>query len=199
MRFLFAALFVCLTLLSPTLQAQAGNPAAASEEVTLRQQFDDMVRVSNRYQRFRVVRQDFLDAFIGNVTDSLSGYTEEIGRLNATITEQKDRIEGLTGEVADRDGSISALTSEKDSISLLGVAMSKTAYSTLLWSLIFGLLALLIFVFLRMRVALAGAREANRNSEQLTEDLAKAKRRRLEVEQTLGRKLQDEINKNRSK
>jgi len=149
MRTLLPGLLTLLVFSVSALNAQAGNPAGASDTTTLRQQYDDMLRVSNRYQQFRVVRQDFLNAFID--------------------------------------------------MSLLGMSLSKATYATIMWAAIIGLLALCVFAFLRMKVALSSAREARENSDKLSGDLAKAKKRRLEVEQDLGRKLQDEINKNRNR
>lgn len=199
MRHFVFTLLAVLAFSFTNLSAQAGNPANASDTTSLQQQFDDMLRVSNRYQKFRVVNQEFLAAFIANVSDSISVYTHEIGDLNQTITAQAEKIEGLTKSVSEREANVNALTEEKDSMSLLGMSLSKTTYATVMWSAIFGLLALLILLFLRMQVALSGAKEARSNSSQLSEDLAKAKKRRLEVEQDLGRKLQDEINRNRGR
>ncbi|MEM6769291.1 MAG: hypothetical protein AAF597_01800 [Bacteroidota bacterium] len=183
--------FLGLSLLS----AQAGNPARASDSTTLKAQFDDMVRVSNRYQQFKVVRQDFLNAFMANVSDSIRIYTNEIGSLKGTIAAQAEKIDKLTQDVKDRDGNVASLTEEKDSMSLLGMPLGKGMYATIMWGTIFGLLALLAFAFLRMRVAIASATDARDTSSKLSEDLDKAKKRRLEIEQTLRRQLQDEINK----
>lgn len=199
MRHFLFSLLALLAFSVTELSAQAGNPANASDTTTLQQQFDDMLRVSNRYQKFRVVNQVFLTAFIGNVNDSISVYTHQIGDLNQTITAQAVKIEGLAKNVSDRDAKIQALTEEKDSMNLLGMPLSKMTYSTIMWSAIFGLLALLALLFLRMQVALSGANEARNTNSQLSEDLAKAKKRCLEVEQDLGRKLQDEINRNRGR
>ena len=198
MRTLILTAFALL-FLTVSLSAQAGNPAGASDSTTLRQQFDDMLRVSNRYQRFKVVNQSFLDAFMGNVADSIKVYTTEISNLNETIAAQSAKIDQLTGDVSDRDANVASLTEEKDSMNLLGMPLSKATYATIMWSAIFGLLALLVFAFLRMKVAISSANEARDNSSKLADDLAKAKKRRLAVEQDLGRKLQDEINKNRGR
>lgn len=198
MRTLFFFLLLVFSFSPAGVSAQAGNPASASDSTTLRQQFDDMIRVSNRFQKFRVVNQTYLDAFIVNVSDSLSGYTNEISELNQTISAQAAKIDQLTGDVRERDRNVTALTEEKDSINLLGMPLSKAMYATIMWATIFTLLALLVFAFLRMKVAIASARESQANSASLAEDLAKAKKRRLAVEQDLGRKLQDQINKNRA-
>lgn len=198
MRHFVLTLFTVFSFFLTDISAQAGNPAVASDTTDLQQQFDDMLRVSNRYQQFRVVKQDFLDAFIQNVEDSIKGYTGEISDLNATVLSQSEKISQLTGDIKERDTSIANLTDEKDSMNLLGMPLSKAAYATIMWGAIFALLGLLVLAFLRMRIAISSARETQANNAGLAEDLAKAKKRRLEVEQDLGRKLQDQINKNRA-
>lgn len=199
MRTFVFSLFVVLAFATTHVSAQAGNPASASDSTTLRQQFDDMLRVSNRYQKFRVVDQTFLDAFIVNVTDSIKGYTGEISQLNGTISAQTAKIDQLTGDVKIRDGNVASLTEEKDSMNLLGTPLSKATYATIMWAAIAALLALLVFAFLRMKLAISNANEAQSHSSKLAEDLAKSKKRSLEIEQDLGRKLQDEVNRNRAR
>lgn len=191
------SVFTLLLLLIPFTHttAQPGNPAQASDSTSLSVQFEEMLEASSRYQQFKVVRQDFLQSFIANVNDSIQGYTTEAGSLRQTISTQSEKINSLTQEVKDREDRITALSQEKDSVSLLGVALSKGTYSLVMWSLVLGLLALAIFAFLRMRLAIVSSSEAIENGQKLAEDLEKAKKRRLEIEQSLRRQLQDEINK----
>lgn len=195
MRIFFVTL--CLLTISLSTSAQAGNPGQA-DSASLQQQFDEMLRVSNRYQKFKVVRQDFLNNFIANVNDSIQGYTTEIGNLQATIATQGKKIEDQATAITEKEGTISSLNEEKDSISLLGMNITKGVYNTILWSVIIGLLALLFFALARMRLAVSGHREINTHKEKLSVELEKSKKERLKIEQELRRKLQDEINKRTS-
>lgn len=191
MRYLLLFLFgLSLT----TLCAQRGNPASA-DSAALQTQFNELLAVSNNYQRFKVVRRDYLDAFMANVADSLSGYTVEIDRLNATIASQAERLEEQTNTISDREGSIDALTAEKDGMTWLGIPMSKATYRLIMWSAVIGLAVLLLLALGRMRLAVSSNRESEAKAAKLGEELEKSKRRRLEVEQNLRRQLQDEINK----
>lgn len=183
-----------LLLITQLLAAQPGNPAQA-DTASLRVQYDQMLEASNRFQRFKVVRQDFLGAFIANVSDSLRGYTDEIGSLKTTITEQKAKIDGQATTISERDAKITELTEEKDSVSLLGLPLSKTTYNVIMWSAIIGLLAALLFAIARMRFAVSTSREARLANEKTTAELEKSRKNRLEVEQKLRRQLQDERNK----
>lgn len=179
------------------LSAQPGNPAQA-DTVSLRTQYDQMLDASNRFQRFKVIRQDFLASFIANVSDSLSGYSEEIGSLKATIGDQKTKIDEQAITIGERDAKITALSEEKDSISFLGLPLSKTMYNVAMWATIIGLLAALLFAIARMRFAVSTSREARMANEKTTAELEKSRKNRLEVEQKLRRQLQDERNKRSS-
>lgn len=163
--------------------------------MSLQKQFDEMLRVSNRFQAFKVVKQDFLNAFIVNVNDSISAYTGEIKALKETITTQDQRINEQAVTIEAKDVEILALNEEKDGISLLGISLSKATYSLIMWSAIIGLLALLLLALARMRVAVSASNESGALNTKLTDELEKARKRRLEVEQNLRRELQDEINK----
>lgn len=185
---------VLLCLSVQVLKAQPGNPAQA-DTTSLQVQYDAMIKASNRFQRFRVVRQDFLNAFMTNISDSIEVYTSEIGTLKATIAEQKTRITGQETEISNRDTEIGSLKGEKDSINLLGMQLSKSTYNMILWSVIGVLLAALLFAIARMQVAVSGGRDARVAREKTAEELEKSRKNRLEVEQKLRRQLQDERNK----
>jgi len=192
-------IFRCLTLflllfISNFAVAQRGNPATA-DTVNLQGQFDEMLRVSSRYQIYKTVRRTFLDAFMANVQDSINGYTEEISRLEDRISDQEVKITEQATAIEDRQEQIGSLTDEKDSISLFGMPLSKATYSLILWSAIIALLAMLLLALARMRLAVGTARQAQQDFQQVNEDLEKSRKTRLEVEQKLRRQLQDEINK----
>ena len=186
-----------LLFFSALLGAQrAGDPAAAGD-ADLRSQFDEMLRVSSNYQQYKTVRKTYLASFMQNVADSLTTKAEKISELQRTIDRQEEQIASLTSSVAERDGNISSLEDKKDSISLLGVPLSKTTYSIILWSAIIGLLAFALLALTRMRVAVASSRELREHNEKVTQELEDSRKQRLTVEQKLRRQLQDEINKNR--
>lgn len=156
-----------------------------------------MLQVSSKYQVYKTVRRAFLDAFMANVSDSIRSHTNEIDLLECRISDQDNKIGEQSVLIDDREGQITALTDEKDSISLLGIPLLKVIYNLILWSVIIGLFAMLLFALARMRLAVGSAREAREDFEAISEDLNKSRKNRLEVEQKLRRQLQDEINKNK--
>ena len=196
MRTYLLSLCVLVCLAFSPLTAQVGNPARA-DSVALQDQFDAMLRVSNHFQDYKVVKRPFLEAFMANVSDSIRIYTEEIDQLNATIGTQASKIQEQTTDITERDQSITALEEEKGSMNLLGMSLPKETYSTIMFATIGVLLLGLLVALARMRMASSTATEANQKVAKLSEELETSRRRRLEVEQNLRRQLQDELNKHK--
>ncbi len=186
---------VILLLCTTSLFAQRrGNPALAGNS-TLQLQFDTMLDVSNRYQEFKVVRQLYLEEFMNNVNDSISGYTQRISQLEGEKAVLQSQIDATSSEVGDRDAAIADLKAERDSVSLLGMQLDKGTYSLIMWSLVIGLLIALLVALGSTRVAARNNSELKRERDKLAEELDQSRKSRLTVEQELRRQLQDEINK----
>lgn len=196
MRALFSLVFFASLLFFPTdhLGAQPGNPARA-DTMSLRGQFDEMVRVSNRYQQFKVVRQDFLNAFMANVADTLQSMNGALDQRSAKIEEQAATIASQETSLEERDATIARLNDEKDGISVFGLLLAKGTYNLIMWALVLGLLAALVFALGRTRLAVAMGKERKGQIDKLTAELDTSRKQRLKIEQDLRRQLQDEINK----
>ena len=191
-------LYLLFLLFCVNLSAQRrGNPAGAAD-APLQQQFDDMLDASNRYQDFKVVRREFLDAFMSNVGDSISGYTRRISQLEGEVAGLENQIDANAGEVSDRDETIAELNKELDSVSLLGMQLSKGTYSLIMWSLVIGLLIALLVALASTRIAAANNTELKRERDKLAAELEQSRKSRLTVEQELRRQLQDEINRRKA-
>lgn len=196
MRFVFLlfTLFVCTNL---TAQ-RYGNPAL-SEGTELKNQYDTIIDLSNRYREgqteFKVVRREYLDAFMENVSDSIATYTERIDVLEGEKKELQDNIDGHANEVGDRDKTIADLNSERDSVNLFGLQIDKSTYHIIMWSLVIGLLAAMLIALASTRVAAANNTELKRERDKMSEELEQSRRSRLTVEQELRRQLQNEINR----
>lgn len=191
-------ILLCYFVSQPALsgQAEAGNPAGKAD-VPLTEQLDLMVDKSNRYQRFRVVPSNWLAAFKQNLSDSLALRSAQTDSLLNTIASLESRLKTQEEAIATKDADIARLNEEKDGIQFLGATVSKTLYNVVVWGLAALLLGGLLFFLGRSRYAVAISRELENSNSDLTSELDQAKRRRLEVEQDLRRKLQDERNKNK--
>lgn len=162
-------------------------------------QFDYISKKSGNYRadgvRYEVVREANLYKLRENVLDSVRAFNQRIGGLNATISEHETTITSLNKKLEETTTNLTAVTEEKDNMSLLGISVSKATYNIILWTIIIGLFLLLgVFVY-KFRNSNILTQEAKQNLAELEVEYEDHRRRALEREQKISRKLQDELNK----
>ncbi len=184
-------------LISGALHAQVDNPAAAENE-TLEEQITNILRVSNKYAGFKLVREEFITAFVANMNDTLGVRREEVEELRQVIATQNEKMLAQNNGIADREQLIGELERESAYVSLFGISMPKSTYRLVVYGIIGLLIAMIAFALTRMRYAIQAARGANAKRAKLAEEVEAGKKKRLEMEQSLRRQLQDEINRNRA-
>lgn len=83
-------------------------------------------------------------------------------------------------------------------MSLLGAQMSKTSYNVLMWAIIAGLLALLLFFIYKFKNSNAVTKNAKHALAEIEEEFEEHRKTALDREQKVRRQLQDEINKQKN-
>lgn len=195
LRILFA-----LALLIPTLaiHAQEEEPTEETDN-TLRGQFEELERKSGNYRangiRYEVIKLSDLYETKENIFDSIDTANKNIKDLSSTITANDAEIEDLNSKLQETTNKLNTVTEEKDSISFFGALISKGTYNFILWSIIFGLLLLLLFFIYRFRNSNFLTQQAKSALADLEEEYQNHRRRALEREQKISRQLQDELNK----
>ncbi|RUA09144.1 MAG: tRNA (guanine-N1)-methyltransferase [Flavobacteriia bacterium] len=164
---------------------------------TIESQFDYLYRKSYTYKSVKSVKIADILKIKGNVLDSLQSAYKKINETNSTIESQKKEINSLKENLKNTNDKLIDITKEKDSMSLLGIQMSKVSYNTLMWSLIFGLLAFLLFFIFRFKSSNILTKQAQKLLNETEEEFENYKRVAIEREQKVRRELQDEINKHK--
>lgn len=186
------------------VMATAQNNADSEQELSLDKgnietQFEFVSKKSGNYnangKRYEVVRAIHLDKLKGNVLDSLKGFRATITELNKTIDSQKETVTNLNSKLEDTTGQLAEVTAEKDSMSFFGAQMSKGGYNVLMWSVIIGLLVLFLLFVFKFKRSNVLTQEAKTALGELESEYEDHRRRALEREQKISRKLQDEINR----
>ena len=166
---------------------------------TINSQFEYLYKRSGNYnadgKRYEVVRLINLNKLRQNVIDTLKEANENKASLKSTIATHETTIAGLNKQLEDTQGNLNAVTEEKDSISLLGAMVSKSTYNFILWTVIAGLLLLLLLFIYKFRNSNYLTQEAKTKLADLEIEYENHRRRALEREQKISRQLQDEINK----
>ncbi|RRQ48267.1 tRNA (guanine-N1)-methyltransferase [Maribacter algicola] len=162
-------------------------------------QFEYVTKKSGNYRadgvRYEVVRETNLYKLRENVLDSLKAFNKRIAELNSTISEHETTISSINKKLEETTTNLAAVTEEKDSMSFLGLSVSKGTYNIILWTIIAGLFILLGLFVYKFRSSNILTQEAKQNLAELEVEYEDHRRRALEREQKISRKLQDELNK----
>ncbi len=184
---------------SISAQETATGSELSLDKGPITSQFDFIYKKSGNYRadgkKYEVVRTISLDKLRQNVLDSLKGFNQKIAQLNTTISGHESTISSLNGKLEETTNNLAGVTEEKDSMSFLGILVSKATYNTILWSVIFGLLGLMLFFMYKFRRSNILTQEAKTSLSEVEEEYEDHRRRALEREQKISRQLQDEINK----
>ena len=192
--FLFAfAVFLSLC----TLQAQQTD--ASQEDSNLVSQFRALEKKSGNYTangiRYEVVRLTDLNRIKKSIFDSINSANASIKQLTATIEGNTSEINGLNTKLQETTNNLTQVTNEKDSISFFGALLSKGTYKGIVWGIIAVLTLLLILFIYKFRNSNFLTQQAKAALADLEAEYEDHRRKALEREQKVSRRLQDELNK----
>ncbi len=191
-------LFFLLLPLSFLATGQEQLRTKSINEGTIDQQFEFAIKRSNNWQEFEVIKKTWMRQLRANVKDSLVKVKQDVIASQQTIKDQKGQITSLQNNLNEANTQISGLTEEKASISFFGALINKGLYQTIMWTIVSGLLALLAFFIFKFKNSNVLTRDAKFRLEEIEKEYEDHRRTALEREQKVRRKLQDEINKNRT-
>ena len=187
-----------------TLIALLLSSVSFTQETTLKDtnsienQFEELYKKSSTYQIYKVISKDKYQRLKLNILDSLKNLKETITHKESLLLKEKTNIEETKRLLAKAEIDLNTALKKENSIDVLGIQLSKTAYNLLLWSIIVSLLlglSYFIFKFFRSNIL---TKEAQNNLLNIEEEFEQHRKKTLVREQKLRRKLQDEINKQRN-
>ncbi len=171
------------------------NKALSSE--TIDNQFDILINKSPSFQNFKNIKNFNLNKFTKNFKDSLIAANKKFSDAQLKIQNQITEIEKLNKTITATNTDLTKISEEKDSISIFGARMSKASYNTVLWSIIAGLLIATLFFLFRFKSSHSVTKHAKLTLTDVEKEFESHRKKSLEREQVLRRKLQDEINRQR--
>ncbi|GAA4278560.1 hypothetical protein GCM10022259_32850 [Aquimarina mytili] len=169
----------------------------ALKQQKIEEQFDIVIQKSGRYQEYKVIKQVWVNKLKANTLDSIKTLESKLKETNLQITKQKSTITGLEESLAKTNEDLTAVTNEKDSMSFFGASITKSTYMTIMWLIVGGLLLLLGFFIFKFKNSNTITQQAKKTLAETEAEFEDHRRRALEREQKVMRKLQDEINKQR--
>lgn len=164
---------------------------------TLSEQMQDAFDKSNSYQEYKVIKKTQLASLKTNILDSVARLERQISAQDSEIGLHKTVVDSLKQNLSKTQKDLKTSIENEDGIKVLGILTSKSAYNSVMWSIILFLLVAAGFLFYRFLNSAKITNAAQLKMAEMEIEIEDYRRNSLEREQKLRRKLQDEINKNR--
>jgi len=191
---LFLLLFLCANLQA---QKRLTKRQVDSLPHTIPNQFTKIFRKGNSWKEYKMVKKTDFIKFQNSILDSVTILKKDIITKGDIITTQNKNITDLKDTIASLEDKLSTALDKEDNISLLGTQVKKPFYNTILFSIIIGLLLALLFFIYKFKNSISTTKLAEKNLTETEEEFEIYRKKSIEKEQKLRRKLQDEINKQR--
>ncbi|TWO30901.1 tRNA (guanine-N1)-methyltransferase [Seonamhaeicola sediminis] len=202
MKSLKISLLIFLLFFSPKIifSQETYTDTESINEGSINDQFEFLLRKSGNFkgtngQAYEAVKQSWLYALKSHTLDSLKTIRKDLNDTKAVVDKQAKEISNLKSKLTNTQNDLDKTNTEKDSMALFGLQMSKTNYNMLMWTIIAALLALLILFIYKFKNSNAITKQAKQNLAEIEEEFDEHRRVALEREQKVRRQLQDEINK----
>ena len=187
--------FFCgLFFLCATLSYSQNN---AQKENSIEAQFVEVIDKSNNYQKYKVIKRTKLAGLRQNILDSIKALEESIQQKDITIAAQNSDITSLEARLNTTQNNLNTSIEKEGIISLFGITTKKGTYNFLLFSTI-GILILGLFLFIvKFKNSNIITKQTKLKLSEIEQEFDTYRQKKLEEQQLLRRKLQDEINKNK--
>jgi peptidoglycan hydrolase CwlO-like protein len=182
---------------TPSTQSkpEVATPAQAPTSNTLSNQFNYLKDKSNTYSEYKVIKITNLNQFWKNINDSLYVVKSKYKNSLKEIQKQNEEIKNFKQEVEKRDKSLASGEYEKAHINVLGIDFKKESYIYLSWSIIGGLILVILIGYFRYNSSQRIASNKTKDFDALNAELNDFKQKSREKELKMGRELQTERNK----
>lgn len=184
-----------VVLLTTTISSQTNKKFI--DTVNVSSQFDYLIKESSRYQDYKVIKINWIEQLKANMLDSLKADKIKLKENYNVIISKQATIDSLKNNTSKIQQTLTALESEKENISFLGISLSKSVFKTTVYSILVALAALLAFFIFKFKQSNALTVQSKANLKELEAEFEEHRKVSIEREQKVRRQLQDEINKNK--
>ncbi len=188
-------LLLAFTLLFIISNVQSQTTKQFIDSGSVNNQFENLIKNSNKYQDYKVVKLNWLLKLKSNINDSILASKEDILNATYTINKQKKVIDSLNTSFSTTKNEIATLKTQITTISFLGIDFEKGLFKTIMLSIIGGLVLFLLFFISKFKQSISVTKQTKSNLKEVEDEYEEHRKKALEREQKVMRRLQDELNK----
>ena len=191
-------LFFTSILLILNVQINFSQENDTIEPKTIEGQFDKIFKVSATFQNYKIVGKDEFLSLKKNVLDSVKKFRKAFVNIENLLKNERANIAYLNETLTQKTLELDNALFKENSISLFGATLNKFTYSFILWTIIIGFGAGIVFFVFKFLKSNVIAKQAQDSLLIVEEEFEIHRKNSIEREQKLRRQLQDEINKHRN-
>ena len=191
-------LFFTSILLILNVQINFSQENYTIEPKTIEGQFDKIFKVSATFQNYKIVGKDEFLSLKKNVLDSVKKFRKAFVNIENLLKNERENIAYLNETLTQKTLELDNALFKENSISLFGAPLNKFTYSFILWTIIIGFGAGIVFFVFKFLKSNVIAKQAQDSLLIVEEEFEIHRKNSIEREQKLRRQLQDEINKHRN-
>ena len=145
--------FLILTVVVITVMKVTGQVTMPDVFIinSLKEQLNYLEEHTRIYDSYRAVREDMFQKLKVNISDTLSSANRKIAGLNKTKSALNLTIDSLRSNLESTRTSQEEMTKTKNSISVIGLEINKLTYNKIMWTILAGLVAVLVIGFLAFK------------------------------------------------
>ncbi len=142
--------FLIITVVIVTAMKVTGQAVMPDELIKnpLKEQLKYLEGRTIIYENYRAIREDMFQKLKSNVNDSLSAADKKIAGLKKTASELNLSLDSLRANLQLTKTSLEEMTRTKNSLKVIGLIVNKDTYNGIMWTILGGLVALLLLGFL---------------------------------------------------
>ncbi len=189
-------LFLILLILEIQANGQTAAAAIDNSPRSIQERFQLMKGNSQTFQEYKVIKETILDGVWKISTDTIKKLTNRVKLSNNELIASQAELSRIQNELKLKEASIVDITFDSTHLSILGIQMTKGFSKLLFFSIVAGLISIILFGLFRMKLMITEVRESNLIVNNLTHDFDDFKKSALDKQAKLSRELQTERNKN---
>lgn len=165
-KVLFVVLLSSMMLAGIQVNGQSTMPEVLKNG-NLKEQFNYLDEHTKIYEAYRAIREDMFQQIKANVSDTLASVYSKIKGINKTTSVLNQTIDTLRTNLASTQTRLDEMTKTKDSINVIGMEVNKSAYNSVMWTILAGMVAALLIGFFVFKRNLTAIGNTNKEFQEL--------------------------------
>ncbi|MFW6227330.1 MAG: hypothetical protein ACOC31_04430 [Bacteroidota bacterium] len=164
--FIIISLLLCTQIKGQTTQQRMES---ILDTASIEQQVQGVIDIARVYNEHKVIHVTVANQLKGHVLDTLENLKGNIAENNQTIVSLNSTIDTLQSQLEQTQADLQQAIDTKQSILVLGAEINKTVYNSVMWVLLAGLIAIIVFLGLMYKRAKTITNQTKKDLDELKE------------------------------